>query len=187
MRSDVFLLVLAGFFSSVAVAVDLQDGLLRCSQEENDAARLDCYDREIARIRQSAPAQRVDESMWNPAIAKPEATTATESKTVSLATESGLQESNIADFGKDEKMLRSEREQESGSIDEMYATVVAIEKSASGKRVFSLDNGQVWLEKFETRALKVEPGDPVRIKSGAFGSYRLFGSAKLSAKVERIR
>jgi hypothetical protein len=187
MRSDFLLFVSAVLYSSVSAAADLPDSLLDCSKEADETTRLACYDREISRIKQPAPNNGVAASVPEPAIITEDVVPTAEKTTTADTIAVGSRETVMADFGKDEQTLRSEREQEEGSIDEMHATLIAIAEDRQGKRIFTLDNDQVWAEKFVNKALRLETGDAVRIKSGALGSFRLFGSGKRSTKVERIR
>lgn len=159
----------------------------QCLQIGDDADRLECYDR----IASSSGQQQIDVALAEQQSADvSEATEAHPAGNASVDPAGSAADDlppAVEDFGKDEGMLRAERERERGSVREIHATVESIVQNRYGKRTFTLDNGQVWVERFESRSLKVEPGDRVRIKSGALGSYRLFGSGKVSTKVQRVR
>lgn len=86
-------------------------------------------------------------------------------------------------FGK-EARLETEREK----LDELRAGIVRVDAAQRDRRVFVLDNGQVWAEQSANERLKVTVGDPVRIRAGSLGSFRLFvEGGKLSTRVERVR
>ena len=188
MRSLLVLLIpLAS--NAVCVAGEPLEDWRQCLQIGNDADRLACYDR----MASSSGPQQVDVALAGQQSAPADVSEATEAQptgTASVDTGSSTADDlppAVEDFGKDEGMLRAERERERGSVREIHATVESIVQNRYGKRTFTLDNGQVWVERFESRSLKLEPGDQVRIKSGALGSYRLFGSGKVSSKVQRVR
>lgn len=176
MKYDYVFLFLLGMLPANGPA-EASDKLMECADVANETERLACYDRETARIQAPASAAPVVQEV---APAAPQAATVATSKT-------DAPPANVDDFGKDEKMRREEREEESGPVKEIHAVIVSIEQSRYGKRTFTLDNGQVWTEKFVMKAMRLESGDTVRIKSGSLGSYKLYGSGKVSTKVERRR
>lgn len=146
---------------SFADAAELPTSLLACTDETDDARRLVCYDRALSELRPQ-PA---------PSAAEPAAPT-------TVASNAELE----SDFGKEARM-EEDREQ----LEELSASVAGIETRTNGKRIFTLDNGQVWAEQAERKQLRVDTGDPIRIRAGSLGSFRLFASGKVSTRVERIR
>ena len=181
-------------------AAHADSGLDECAELVDNAERLACYDR-VARESDSGRDNAVD-TVSEPAGTTPDnvapaSATAAAAATLPPATESpsentagqpaGVSEEPMqaeADFGVEPRMQRDENK---NKLREIYANVVSIDRTASGKRVFRLDNGQIWLEQSKSRSPNLKPGDSVRIKAGSFGSYKLFGDGKVSTKVERIR
>src|SRR5690606_7359478 len=73
-------------------------------------------------------------------------------------------------------------------LEEISAKVVRIDERANRERIFTLDNGQVWVEDSPTRSVRVKEGDTVRIRAGMFGSYRLsVASSNRATGVDRVR
>ena len=70
-----------------------------------------------------------------------------------------------ADFGRQ----KSKAELEGESIS---SAVVSVDKDAYGKRIFELENGQVWRQT-ESDHFRAKPGDVVEVRHGTFGSYKL--------------
>lgn len=172
------------FVAVQPLAGEFPESLQRCAQVDDDAQRLACYDREAARSRAAEPAvegpppatQKVPE---RPANAAPESAAAPAPEPA--AEPGGDTADAVASFG------LPERDEDKDEPDEISAKVAKIDVRANGERIFTLDNGQVWVEKSPARSPRLKEGDPVRIKAGLFGSYRLFGSGNRSTGVDRVR
>lgn len=165
----------------MAAAVSAEPDLSECAEEQSDAARLACYDR-VARgatdddnqpseAKAAAEPHAMDAAVPN--AAEPDATT---DETAAAVDNFGMNR-NVA----------AANEKTPPALDEIYATIVEIETKRYGKRVFTLDNGQVWVEQSTAKSVRVEPGDEVRIKAGVLGSFKLIDSNRRSTRVERIR
>ncbi len=89
-------------------------------------------------------------------------------------------------FGQGETEMRKSVREATGTkaIDRIEAIVVELYKSASGKAVITLDNGQVWKQSESSRA-RVSVDDKVTIRRRSFGSYTLYNK-KTSIRVKRI-
>jgi hypothetical protein len=66
------------------------------------------------------------------------------------------------------------------------ARVTRIDENALGKRVFTLDNGQVWAQK-DSKRLIVHEGDEVMIERGALSAFYLSAGDNRRIQVARIR
>lgn len=168
--------------------------LAECARIVDANERVQCYDRLAATEASAAAPAPAAESVPEPQPAPdpapqptPEPQSAPEPVTAEQAEppqgEAPAAADAEADFGVEARMESGNKSE----LREIEATLVSIEETASGKRVFRLDNDQVWFEQSRTRRLKLEPGDTVRIKAGSLGSYKLIGNAKISTKVERLR
>lgn len=73
------------------------------------------------------------------------------------------------------------------TVDRIEASVVELSRTASGKVVVVLDNGQVWRQT-RTSTLRLAEGDDVEIRRRSMGSHQLLktGSGR-SMKVQRVR
>jgi len=164
-----------------AAAASAEPDLTECANEQSDAARLACYDR-MARgaaddDRQASEAK----SEAEPQAADPAVAGATEPGAATDETAAA-----IDNFGMNRNVAAA-NDQAPPELDQIYATIVEIETRRYGKRVFTLDNGQVWVEQSTAKSVRLEPGDEVRIKAGVLGSFKLFDSNRRSTRVERIR
>ncbi|WP_114394107.1 hypothetical protein [Oleisolibacter albus] len=70
---------------------------------------------------------------------------------------------------------------------EVKATIAALRQNAEGRMVFTLDNGQVWLQR-DSASVRLKAGDVVTVKPGALGTYNLIGGGSgLIIKVRRVK
>lgn len=176
---------------SVAAGSDLEERLVKCSEEHNDAARLACYDREaaqIARVTPNAASTPEAASTREPARAA-NSTPAPRSPPASKADTPVTGTSPEDDFGVagSEVARRRGAENRKGAgadLDRLIATVTAVSNRPRGELVVKLDNGQVWMQK-NPRYLPIKAGDRVTILKGALGSYSLAIDGR-STQVTRI-
>lgn len=157
--------VLAALLAAPAGFTDeIPEPLRRCAELGDDAQRLACYDRYVSRgaidasVVEAAPQAAPPARKPDPsAHANPEA-------------RFGLPETD-----------------DDEDLDEISARIVEIVVRASRERIFTLDNGQVWVEDEPRPSLRLKVGDTVTIRSGIFGSYRLVGQGNRSTAVDRAR
>lgn len=151
--------------ASGAAAEDAGDaGLKACRAEADDARRLACYDREMDRVQEAAPAAAAP-----PAAAQPTAE---------------------ARFGRERAIVREEterQERETSAIGELQAQVVEIQTRSDGLMTFTLDNGQVWRQNAPDSKFRLKKGEMVRIQPGAMNSFILSGPSKRSTRVSRLK
>ncbi len=169
----------------IAGAAELPTELIDCRALTSAVARLDCYDQAID-AHTAAPSQAGEpRTAEEPApVAPTAAVAATTASEAVLSSEPKLSQEDL--FGKGEAELRKSVQEatDTEAIDRIEATVVEIRKSASGKAIITLDNGQVWKQSDSTRA-RVYVNDKVTIRRRSFGSYSLY-STKTSIRVKRI-
>ena len=162
----------------IAGAAELPTELIDCRALTSSVARLDCYD-QLVDAQHASPNQAAERrTAENPA---PVVTTAAAATAASVPK---LSQEDL--FGKGETELRKSVQEATGTkaIDRIEATVVEVRKSASGRVVITLDNGQVWKQSESSRA-RVSVDDKVTIRRRSFGSYTLY-SKKTSIRVKRI-
>jgi hypothetical protein len=75
---------------------------------------------------------------------------------------------------------------EGGAPDRITAKVTDLDKRPRGELVFTLDNGQVWMQKEVGGFLPVKVGDTVTVRAGALGSFRLVVGSRATA-VTRVQ
>lgn len=173
------LLGLLGWFAAASAAAGETDELSRCAELESDAKRLECYD---AALRRGAAEPPRKQRAAMPEASKPAAAEPAPAQALVPPVESAPAAEGR--FGLD---APAEPAKPAEETKELGARITEIKVRRNGERIFILDDGQVWAEKSPSPSLRLEVGDRVTIKSGLFGSHRLFGSGKRSSGVDRVR
>ncbi len=169
----------------IASGAELPAELIDCRAVTSSVARLDCYD-QLVDAHAAAPRQAAEHrTAEDPApVAPTAAVAATTASEAVPSSEPKLSQEDL--FGKGETELRTSVQEatDTKEIDRIEVIVVEVHKSASGKAVITLDNGQVWKQSDGSRA-RLSVNDKVTIRRRSFGSYSLY-SAKTSIRVKRI-
>lgn len=173
------LLAIAGCLAMSAAMADDTENAGQCADIDNDVLRLECFDQAV----------RGDGSDTEPRTDGNTPGTQHAEAAEPIHEEHAVQPSEPPSTAEDRFGLDVETEPGPGEDepDQIAARISGIELRRFGRRVFTLDNGQIWAEESENRGVWLKVGDSVTIKSGLFGSYRLFGSGNRSSRVERIR
>jgi hypothetical protein len=166
MRAQLRSLMAALFCAAAATAQadparDALEAVAKCAEIAESAARLACYDAAAPKVKSAiaAPVPQAKEQEksfldWF-GFGKPKAPV-----------------TKPEEFGKPPAA-----EKEPGEITQITASVVELAKTARGKALFVLDNGQVWrqLDADATEVVFPEPGKvlKVTIEVGFLGSYNL--------------
>ncbi len=159
-----------------AIADDVAEQIESCATIEADDVRLRCYDQVAGGVSQSALVA-ADKSEREDVSSTPERTPVPPPPAKAPPVADTDVERFSLDISKDDVK----------EIDQISGRIVEIVVQTYGERLVTLDNGQVWREKSAHRGLTLDVGDTVTIKSGLFGSFRLFGSGKKSSGVTRVR
>ncbi len=164
--------------AQTASGAELPTQLIECRALTSAVERLDCYDQVVDAHTASPSTAAKRRTVEDPAPVSPTAATA------SMEPEPKLSQEDI--FGKGETELRKSVQDatDTKEIDQIEATVAEVRKSASGKAVITLDNGQVWQQTESSRA-RISVNDKVTIRRRGFGSYTLY-SKKTAIRVKRI-
>ncbi len=168
----------------IAGGAELPTELIDCRALTSAVARLDCYDQLIDAHTASPNQAARRRTAENPAPVAPTTATATAASEPVLTSEPNLSQEDL--FGKGETALRKSVQDatDTEEIDRIEARVVEVRKSASGRIVITLDNGQVWIQSDSSRA-RLSGNDNVTIRRRSFGSYTLYNK-KTSIRVKRI-
>jgi hypothetical protein len=150
-------------YATTCQSADALGPLLACRAIAEEPARLACFDRESAALT-AAPAAPV-KSAPSPAEAKQNF---------------GLPDTVVAK----KEVAAGTRAADASNID---AHIAALSVAGNGRSVFTLDNGQIWLQLLTEGDLLLKPGDVVKISRAAFNSYWLQTQSGRGCKVTRIR
>jgi hypothetical protein len=151
-----------------ARAQSIPPSLHACTAETDDARRLACFDREMARM--SEPKKTDQPLAVAAAPAQPPL-------------------SPQEQFGRNGAMDREERERQhaqSADLKELQATVTKVTTRALGELLITLDNGQVWLQQTADPHFDVSVQDKITIKPAALGSYLMVAPSRRSTRVTRL-
>jgi len=170
--------------SSVAAAAfsqALPPPVLACASVDNDIARLECFDREVARFGGAATVVAPTQSIA-PSGPPPTANVAT-------APQTEVAPPN-ADFGLSGDLRRRKIEEERKTrpvAEELTAVVTKVTERPHGELVLELDNGQVWTQPEKKFGTIIKAGEKVRITQGAMNSFFLSTDAGTTTRIRRIR
>jgi transcription antitermination factor NusG len=194
------LAVLALCAAPAAFSQSLPPALIACAIEKKDKVRLECFDREVARVVQSAAADPAPAQSPStppaPAAAPATAAAAVPAAAASAAPApapapaSAATESAMDEFGLSGELARKRREEKRGgkaTPTELRAGVSKVSRKPYGEYVIELDNGQVWEQPEKKSSFEIKAGDTVRITPGVMGSFFLVVDQGGSTKVRRIR
>jgi hypothetical protein len=175
--------VLALSVAQAAGGAELADALIACRALASAIARVDCYD-QLADEQTAVTNQAMQTGTVERA-----APTAAATETAATATvEPTGDASQEALFGKNEAEVRKSARESAGTteIDQMEAQVSEVRKSATGKAVITLDNGQVW-KQIDSSRLRLSSDDQVTIRRASLGSFMLYKTGSKSLmRVKRI-
>lgn len=180
-RTTSLLTVLALCAAPAAFSQNLPPALIACAIEKKDKVRLECFDREVARVVQSAAS--VAPTPSPPAQPAPAAPPVAATPPAPAATDAA------DEFGLSGELARKRRAEQKGEDvpTELRAAVSKVSRKPYGEYVIELDNGQVWEQPEKKSSFEIKAGDTVRITPGALGSYFLAVDSGGSTKVRRIR
>ncbi len=179
--------VMAGFIAGLpaARAADGLDGLLACRAIADSQERLACFDRAAASLGGGGSPTPAGQA---PAVQAPIAA-APARPPVQHAPPSGVSDPKQS-FGLSEAAI-AQQEVAAGTrpapLTRIEAHVRALSSAADGRLVFTLDNGQTWVQlRPEGDDLLAKVGDAVTVSRGALGSYWLALSSRRGCKVTRL-
>jgi len=185
-------------------AQDVSVELAACRAQEQESARLACYDRLADTMTkpktdggQATDPQREEVS----APAKTEETReATAESAAPPAPDSGTQPAAAAGsspherFGyrggalaREDSTRQQQEEEETAAKQPLIAKVTEVARRPRGELAITLDNGQTWVQKKADR-FDVKYGDEVRIEPGRLGAYMMYrAGSNRPTRVTRIR
>lgn len=163
-----FLLV----FLPISTHADLAERMLECRAIVDAKARVRCYDDAIDALSPASFVPVADHPILKPNQMPEDSEGTTPEERFGL---SGA-----------ESRRKAGLEFEDKDLDLIQATITAVSRTAYDKFVVVLDNGQKWRQT-DTKRLRLQPGDAVRISSAIFGSFLLEKSTgSRMVRVQRI-
>jgi len=163
------------------------DSLAACGEVTDSQARLQCFDRELAKSRPAAATPpRAAASSAAPASAVPPAAAPAAASTIAPAAAA----SAAASFGNEQLALKDQQKVEELRV--MHASLSS-QKELGSSRTYNLflDNGQVWRHENSHLGSYLREGEAITItKASGLGAYRLTrdaGSPKDWIRVTRVR
>ena len=163
------LMVFFTILANAALAQELSESLARCRAVTEDAARLQCYDA-VANALQGAEAQVIPADP----VARADVSNA------------GPRDSVANTPLPPAQVVKQQHATDASGDAPISGTIIAIDVLPNGGRIVTLDNGQRWRETGTAPSLKLYVGQTVRIRPGALGSFRLFGSGNKATRVKRV-
>jgi len=202
MRARACLLVLLGLSAGIASGQSATDPLERCAAEKDDAARLACFDRQMALrhgnhsagappgAAQPVPAAPPPAVKSAPQPDRPQGHAATaQPQTAAPAASAASQSAQAPDPNMGlqgaalRKKLKEERKEQPRPV---RATVARLVPLAHSEYAFELDNGQIWQETDSRGGVTLKVNDPVTISPGIFGDFFFTTSTHVRIRVKRI-
>ncbi|MEQ1617993.1 MAG: hypothetical protein ABL883_06575 [Terricaulis sp.] len=138
----------------------------RCAEISEDAARLACYDRAINRLQEAETQGQI--------VAVDRAQAATIERDAF-----GFHLPSLS------ALIPSFRDADGERTDNVEMQVERVVEHASGRHSFIMSNGQVWIQVESQSARNVRPGDSIRVRRGALGSFILSAGRGASHRVRR--
>jgi len=162
----------------IAGGAELPTELLDCRPLASAVERLDCYD-QLVDAHATAPSQAAERrAAENPVPVAPTAAAATAASEPVLSSRPELSQEDLFGQGETEMRKSVQEATDTKEIDRIEAIIVEVHKSASGKAVITLDNGQVWRQSDGSRT-HLSVNDKVTIRRRSFGSYTFCSTRKI--------
>ena len=173
---------------TAALAQALPASVRACASERDDARRLSCYDREIARLDQGGDVAAAPATKAEVAPAAAAAAAAAPAAAATPPTAAAPAAAPEAKFGYRGDIARKDLDEQAATegVDRLEATITEVSSRAHGELVITLDNGQVWAQKAPDSKMHLKAGDQVTIKKASLGSYMLVAAGR-STRVTRVQ
>ncbi len=160
---------------ATAGAADLQQAIIACKQQNDNFARLNCYDQIGAQVSAQVvtpvanPQAKPVESISKPIAPQIESNLRTSSAQVTVAPVQVISqptaEAIVDDFGRT-------KSRPSDDLQQITGKVKALSTNNQRKLIITLENGQAWRQT-DSDSLSIKVGNNVNIEKAAFGSFLL--------------
>ncbi len=157
------------------------EAFLACARITEDGERLQCYDRAVGAL--SAEGRRLAAERAAAAEAAAKARAEAEARAAAEAAERA-KAARIKGFGARGGASAGREDR----VDRIESAITETLTDSQGKRVFALDNGQLWRQTDGVFLSVVKPGTPATVRRSAMGGFMLrIESLGRSVPVTRIR
>ena len=173
---------IAGSRPIPAAETQLPASLRPCMQQQDATQRLQCFDREAAKLA-GTPAVASVPAPAPPVPAVPPARAAVSPAPPTVA--SAVTPAPAAGLGA-EQVQRNTKRDPAAPEENLTATITALRNQTGGAQVISLDNDQVWRQAEAGPGGPLKVGDVVQISKGAMGFYRLKSDAAGPGRWTRV-
>jgi hypothetical protein len=197
------LFLLLALSAGIASGQPATDPLESCAGEKDDAARLACFDRQMA-LRHGKRAPSTQSGATAPVQAAPPPTAQSRPPTdqghaassqppvTAPAPPAAAQSARAPDpdMGLQGAALRKKLKEEGKERPRpvpVSATVTRLVPLAHAEYGFQLDNGQIWQQTDGRGDLSLKVNDPVTISPGSFGDFFFTTPTKTRIRVKRVR
>jgi len=185
--------VLQTWLVAALLAAPQGSGSLACPSIADDRARLACYDELFGRPATSPTPAAVVASPA-PEVLPPAAPVAATARPPAAAPAAAAGTAvaaadPAADFGLslEQREARARQADAAAAPTEIQARIITVEPSPSGRFVLRLENGQTWAQVEPSQRQLFNPGESVRIRRAALGSFLASGpSSGTSVRVRRV-
>jgi hypothetical protein len=191
-RTIAFVFVAASLCTTAVIAQQ-SDAFDACARQTDSAARLACFDREIAARRASHPTATPAPAPAPPsgsAVTTPAPASVVTAKPSAAPAAVSTSAAPTQDIGLDARQARRERrergEPEPPPPAPIVARVVRIIPREPLIFAFELDNGQIW-EQTESTAFSVKPQDQITIRPGVLGAFFLKSADGSVVRAHRVK
>lgn len=162
-----FLVLLAGIAVAAPLHAQATDAFLACARIPADAERLACYDRAVGQV--SAEGRRL--AAERAAEAERAARARAEAEAAATAEAEAKARADALDrFGAE---TRRKAAADEPRMDRIEAKVEETFTDGERKRVFVLDNGQIWRQTDGVFLASVRPGSEVIVRRASMGGYTM--------------
>lgn len=176
------LMLASFFFMAPTLAADPLAPLLACRALVDTTARLDCFDRESAKL---AGAHSPTASVAPPPLSAPAAAPAAQPVAPPAATPSPQETFGLSQIVVDQKEVAAGKRP--AELKQIEAHLVSVSSTGTGVATFVLDNGQVWREVTPAGDLLLKPGDKLSVSRGVLSSFWLQAKNGRGSKVTRVQ
>lgn len=160
----------------------------RCATIVEDAARLACYDAVFGAPARPVAATPAQQTPVSAAASSPATAPAVAGVAVGTAATAATAATPADQFGLAPAQVKKKPEPvaEPAAPESIESALKELTKRRTGELIYTLENGQRWIQVEADTAGKLAPGAVVTIRKASMGSYKLV-SGDVATKVRRIQ